>query len=204
MTERPKRKGQEGARSKLRAYFLAHEGQVLDAYALREVAGGITEWARRVRELRQLEGMNIQTDKDDGSLKPGEYILVDAKPLPVFAGAVSKEVRAFVLDRNGFTCQMCGAAAGEPHPDNPARKARLHIGHIVDLSQGGTNEPANLRALCSVCNEGAQNQTMQKPTGRWLLAQVRRAGGVEQEAVLRWLIRKRPDLAKRIVQEGGE
>lgn len=197
-TKRPKNVG-KGARHKLRDYFLSHVGEVIDAYALRKVAGGITEWARRVRELRQLEGMNIQTDKDDSSLKPGEYRLVDTKPLPVFSEGISKEDRAFVLDRNGFTCQMCGAGAGEPHPTNTNMKTRLHIGHILDLSKGGTNDPGNLRVLCSVCNEGAQNMTLPKPTSLWLLQQVRRAGGAEQLDVLKWLVRKYPAQAKKLV-----
>src|SRR5580698_8715543 len=81
--------------------------------------------------------MNIVTHNDRSELKPGEYVLVDLKPLPAFERGISKEVRAYVLDRNGFTCQMCGIAAGEPHPDDGGRKARLHIGHIIDKSMGG-------------------------------------------------------------------
>ena len=181
-----------GARTKLREYFLAHVGEIVDWQTLRKVAGGITEWARRVRELRQLEGMNIETDKDNSALKPGQYRLVNAKPLPVFIGGISKETRAFVLDRNGFTCQMCGAAAGEPHPTDPSRKTRLHIGHIIDLSHGGSDEPQNLRALCSVCNEGAQNITLPRPKASQLLAQLRRAAGEEQLEVLKWLVYKYP------------
>ena len=187
------RKKEDGARSKLRAYFLNNVGQTVDAYTLRDVAGGITEWARRVRELRQLEGYDIRTDKDDSSLKPGEYRLASAKPRPVFSDSISKETRAYVLDRNGFTCQMCGAGAGEPHPANPDMRTRLHIGHIKDLAQGGSNDPANLRALCSVCNEGAQNSTLPRPDAIWLLQQVRRAGQNEQLQVLGFLARKYPN-----------
>ncbi|MDX2206658.1 MAG: HNH endonuclease signature motif containing protein [Gemmatimonadales bacterium] len=183
---------QRGARAKLRAYFLAHPGEVVEWQTLRDVAGGITEWARRVRELRQLEGMNIETDKDSSGLRPGQYRLVDLKPLPVFSSSISKETRAFVLDRNGFTCQMCGAVAGEPHPSDSSRKTRLHLGHIVDLSHGGTDDPQNLRALCSVCNEGAQNITLPRPKATQLLTQIRRAAGTEQVEVLKWLIRKYP------------
>ena len=196
--KRPKNVG-KGARQKLREYFLAHVGEVIDAYTLRKIAGGITEWARRVRELRQLEGMNIQTDKDDSSLKPGEYRLINAKPLPVFASTISKETRAFVLDRNGFTCQMCGAAAGEPHPTKPSMKTRLHISHIKDLSEGGSSEPQNLRALCSVCNEGAQNITLPRPEFIKLIAQVRRARGDVQVEVLKWLLHKYPAEATKLL-----
>lgn len=201
---RKPREKKGSARDNLRAYFLGNVGRVIDWQTLRDVAGGITEWGRRVRELRQLEGWDIRTDKDDSSLKPGQYVLVSSKPRPVFTDAISREVRAFVLDRNGFTCQMCGAAAGEPHPANPQQKTRLHIGHIIDLSQGGTNEPSNLRALCSVCNEGAQNATLPRPEAVWLLAQVRRAGGNEQLGVLEWLLNKFPKQAERMLAKRGE
>ena len=101
----------EGSRAKLRAFFLEHVGEVLQSNDLRAVAA-TSEWARRVRELRNEEGMNIVTHNDRSELKPGEYILVDLKPLPAFERSISKETRAFVLDRNGYTCQMCGAVAG--------------------------------------------------------------------------------------------
>ncbi|CAK8722745.1 Type-2 restriction enzyme KpnI [Candidatus Electronema halotolerans] len=158
-----------GARTKLRQHFLANLGRIMNSDELREVAGGITEWARRVRELRTEEGYQIQTHNDRSDLKPGQYILCDPKPQPAFERSISKEIRALVLDRNGFTCQMCGAVAGEPHPYDSTRKTRLHIGHIIDKSQGGTDDPANLRALCSVCNEGASNLTLERPSAQKLL-----------------------------------
>src|SRR5580658_4514256 len=136
----------KGSRAKLREYFLAHVAKVIDSDELRRIAG-TSEWGRRVRELRNEEGMNIVTHNDRSDLKPGEYLLVDTKPLPAFERGISKELRALVLDRNGFTCQMCGIAAGEPHPDDGGRKARLHIGHIIDKSMGGKDEASNLRAI---------------------------------------------------------
>ncbi|MEP7218006.1 MAG: HNH endonuclease [Bacteroidota bacterium] len=194
-----KTKGDGGARGRLRQYFIENVGKVVTSTKLQEVAG-ISEWGRRVRELRQYEGMKIHTHNDDSSLKPWEYKLVDLKPQPIFDSGISKEVRAFVLDRNGFTCQMCGAAAGEPHPDDNGRKTRLHIGHIIDLSMGGTNDPGNLRALCSVCNEGASNVTLERPKSEKLLVQLRRAPGVEQVKVLEWLIAKFPKQAQELVK----
>jgi 5-methylcytosine-specific restriction endonuclease McrA len=187
-----------GARDKLRQYFLSHLGEVLDSDTLRDIAG-ISEWARRVRELRNEEGYQILTHNDRSDLKPGQYILTDPKPQPAFSREISKEVRAYVLDRNGFTCQMCGAVAGEPHPYDPTRKTRLHIGHIIDKSMGGTDDPSNLRALCSVCNEGAANLTLDRPSHEKLLIQIRRATGADQLKVLEWLIRKFPKQAKELI-----
>ena len=185
-----------GAREKLREHFLANVGRVMEINELREVAGGIAEWARRVRELRNEEGYQIQTNNDRSDLKPGQYLLENPIPQPAFERAISKETRAFVLDRNGFTCQMCGAVAGEQHPYDLHRKTRLHIGHIIDKSQGGIDDSANLRALCSVCNEGASNLTLERPSAQKLLIQVRRAKGGDQLELLDWLIRKYPDHAK--------
>ncbi len=164
---------------------------------LRNVAGGISEWARRVRELRGEEGYQILTHNDRSELKPGEYLLLDSKPKPAFERMISKEVRAMVLDRNGFTCQMCGAVAGEPHPYASNRNTRLHVGHIVDKSLGGSDDYSNLKSVCSVCNEGAANLTSDRPSARKLKAQVRRANSDDQLDVLEWLIMKFP-------QQGAE
>jgi len=180
-------------------FFVEHIGEVLESDTLRDVAG-VSEWARRVRELRNEEGYQILTHNDRSDLKPGQYVLENLIPQPAFAREISKETRSFVLDRNGFTCQMCGAVAGEPHPYDPSRKVRLHIGHIVDKSIGGTDDQSNLRALCSVCNEGAANLTLDRPSHDKLLIQIRRATGADQLKVLEWLIKKYPKQAERIIR----
>lgn len=195
MANKPK-----GARAKLREHFLENVGKVLTSDELREVAG-ISEWARRIRELRSEEGYQILTHNDRSALKPNEYLLENSKPKPAFERGISKETRAFVLDRNGFTCQMCGAVAGETHPYDKTRKTRLHIGHIVDKSQGGTDDASNLNALCSVCNEGASNLTLERPSALKLLSQVRRARGAEQVELLKWLIQKFPKQAREMLEE---
>lgn len=192
-----------GARDKLRIYFLENVGKVLRHEELRDAAGGISEWARRVRELRDEEGYQILTHKDRSNLKPGEYILLDPKPRPAFARNISKELRALVLDRNGFTCQMCGAAAGEPHPYDPSRKTRLHLGHIIDKSQGGSDDINNLRAICSICNEGAANITPDRPSIIKLKTQVRRAPIGDQLEILKWLAEKYPDKITQLLKNGS-
>ena len=184
------------AREKLRRHFLKNIGKILDTDDLRAVSGNISEWARRVRELRDEEGFKILSHNDRSDLKPGQYVLLDPVPAPAFERDISKETRALVLDRNGFTCQMCGAAAGEPHPHDPSRNTRLHIGHVVDKSHGGTDDPSNLKAVCSVCNEGAANITPDRPSATKLLTQLRRARAADQIEVLLWLIKKFPEQTK--------
>lgn len=178
------------AKVKLRAYFRANIGVVLTSNQLKDAVGPeVSEWARRVRELRDEEGWPILTHNDTTSLKPGQYLLKEEPPAHhaiAFKRVISGKLRAEVLDRNGFTCQMCGLSPGDLDPSTN-RKVRLHIGHIVDKSLGGKDELANLRALCSTCNQGAKNITSEKPTSIWLLSQVRRAGQDEQRAVYGWL-----------------
>lgn len=182
-----------GSKERIRQFLLAHIGEVVTSIQIRDAAGtGVSEWARRVRELREQEGWLIETHNDTTDLKPGQYILRE-KPgentAPVFQAGISAKLRAEVLDRNGFTCQMCGLTPGDIDPTTK-RKVRLHIGHIKDKSLGGLDEASNLRALCSTCNQGAKNITGEKPTGIWLLSQIRRAGIDEQRAVFTWLGKK--------------
>ena len=123
-------------------------------------------------------------------MKPNQYLLETTKRVPGFARSISKETRAWVLERNGYTCQMCGVAAGDSDPFNVNRTVRLTMGHIRDKSIGGDDSPQNLRAVCTNCNEGLQNTALPKPDQIHLLAQIRRATINDQEAVLNWLLQK--------------
>ena len=162
---------------------------MVESHELQTAADGAVQYGRRLRELRDEEGWPILSHNDSSELKPGQYMLKHEpvqKEKPQFARSISAKLRAEVLDRNGFTCQMCGLTPGETDPAT-GRPVRLHIGHIKDKSLGGKDEPSNLRALCSTCNQGAKNITSEKPSSIWLLSQVRRAGRDEQEAVYEWL-----------------
>ena len=181
-----------GSKERIRRFLLAHIGEVVTSIQIRDSAGtSVSEWARRVRELREDEGWPILTHNDSTELTPGQYLLKEKPPEKSvkFGRGISAKLRAEVLDRNGFTCQMCGLTPGDIDPATN-RKVRLHIGHIVDKSLGGKEELSNLRTLCSTCNQGAKNITGEKPTGIWLLSQVRRSGQDEQRAVFEWLSKK--------------
>ena len=171
-------------------FFMQNLGKVLESKDIQKASGGAVEWARRVRELRNEDGYQILSHKDRGNLKPNQYLMETDKRVPAFARAISKETRARVLERNGYTCQMCGAAAGDPDPFGSSRTVRLTMGHIIDKSKGGDDSPQNLRAVCTNCNEGLQNTALPKPDQIYLLAQIRRATIKDQEAVLNWLLQK--------------
>lgn len=52
-------------------------------------------------------------------------------------------VKAYVLHRDGYTCQ-----SGR----KTKHSAKLHVHHKVFRSQGGTNSPSNLMTLCETCH----------------------------------------------------
>ena len=180
------------AKEKIRQFLRPRVGEVVTATQLSEVVGsGVTEWARRVRELRSEEGWKISSHNDRDDLKPGEYILEEDPPAIgdyQFSSPISNRLRAEILERNGYTCQMCGIGAGDIMDDG--RKARLHIGHILDKHHGGTKHPTNLRTLCSQCNQGAKNFVKEPPSYSRLLGLIRTASEADQIEILKWLSRK--------------
>ena len=58
------RKKHSGSKELILAYFLANVGTVLESRAIQKASGGASEWARRVRELRNEEGYQILSHKD--------------------------------------------------------------------------------------------------------------------------------------------
>lgn len=179
-----------GSRVRILRFLLANIGRVLDKDEIRAVSGNASEWARRLRELRDEHGYQILSHKDRGELKPGQYLVETDKRLPAIPRLISKETRAFVLDRNGFTCQSCGLGAGDADPFHEGLKVRLTMGHIIDKSKRGTDTPENLRAICTNCNEGLQNTAPPRPDRIELMKQVRRATIDDQLHLLEWLEKK--------------
>jgi hypothetical protein len=53
----------------------------------------------------------------------------------------------------------------------------------------------------TVCNEGASNLTLQRPTLHKLLVQVRRANIADQLGVLEWLTKKFPSQVKNMLKK---
>jgi HNH endonuclease len=178
-----------GSRKRVLDFLLANVGKVVSTKEMR-AAANVSEYARRLRELRDQFGYQIRSHKDLAHLKPGEYVLESPEPSPsyIFSGSgISKETRAFVLERNGYTCQMCGLGASDADPFHPGRKVRLTMGHIIDKSKGGADTADNLRAVCTNCNEGLQNTSPPKPQLVELMKQLRRATIDDQLHALEWL-----------------
>lgn len=78
--------------------------------------------------------------------------MLEGKPLPVGTdyqlGEMYDEynVRQYVLKRDNYTCQCCGA-----HPTK-TKAVKLHVHHIETRRTGG-NAPNNLITLCTACHK---------------------------------------------------
>lgn len=168
-------------KAKIRAYFESRVGEIVTTKEISQVAG-ISDYQRRIRELRNEEGMRILSHIDRHDLKPGEYVLESLHRSPAFGRSMSQQLRTLILERNGYTCQLCGAGPGDPDPFDDTRKVRLHIDHITPISQGGTDDPNNLRVVCSACNAGRANVETPSETALNLIARIRKAPrGVQRE-----------------------
>lgn len=73
-----------------------------------------------------------------------------SKLVAVERGEISDSLRYDILNRDNFTCTICGASAKQG--------ARLHVDHIIPVSKGGKSTPDNLRTLCERCNIGKSNK----------------------------------------------
>jgi hypothetical protein len=70
--------------------------------------------------------------------------------IAVERGEISDSLRYDILNRDNFTCVICGASSRQG--------ARLHVDHIIPVSKGGKSVPSNLRTLCERCNIGKSNK----------------------------------------------
>lgn len=71
-------------------------------------------------------------------------------------GRAWRRLRAKMLVRDNYTCQLCGRVGG-----------RLELDHIVNKAVGGTDDETNLQILCYQCHK-TKTQSESK------------AGGVQQ------------------------
>lgn len=85
-------------------------------------------------------------------------------------------IRFDVLQRCNFACYYCGVPAA-------LGVVELHIDHVLPVSLGGSNEPWNLVAACSLCNLGKADsvpsrEVVQRVRQEWLDYDNPRAGSV--------------------------
>lgn len=66
---------------------------------------------------------------------------------------MTPRLRMSVLERDKFTCQLCGRDKSD--------SVRLQVDHKIPVTKGGKTEPANLWTLCYDCNQGKAARLLQ-------------------------------------------
>ena len=61
-----------------------------------------------------------------------------------------RRLRRRILDERGWRCEDCG------------RAGRLELHHVIEVADGGTDHPDNLKVLCKGCHMAAHGR---KPDG---------------------------------------
>ena len=143
------------AKNKLRDFFLSHVGEDITREKLREIAGGIQDWQRSLRQLRQETGLDIVPTRTG-------YILTSDEPKykPQFRKNIDNKLKYAVLQRDNSTCQRCGANI------HNTPNVRLVVDHKVPVELGGDTTIDNLWTLCSDCNGGKQAFFVDENTDR--------------------------------------
>ncbi|MBV9535751.1 MAG: HNH endonuclease [Solirubrobacterales bacterium] len=65
---------------------------------------------------------------------------------------IPDRLRREILDRDGHTCQLCGAPATD-------------VDHVVPLAAGGDDHPSNLASLCRSCHRRKTGQQAARARG---------------------------------------
>ena len=104
---------------------------------------------RRVCGILPVSKVVVETAEFDLQLLKA---IADGKPVPQGEDYQQGEmyghynVRQYVLWRDGYTCQCCGAHTTKK------KEGRLHVHHLESRKTGG-NAPSNLIILCDSCHE---------------------------------------------------
>lgn len=110
---------------------------------------GIIESVRRLRELRDQEGFNILSYRDDPSLKANEYMVGDPIQVPVKPNQPSKREFAMHLATHPW-CDSCKKMAGDRRTKDPSTLVKLNVHKKTD---------SEFLVLCTDC-EGKIDDTV--------------------------------------------
>jgi len=144
------RKQKISARDKILLFLRENVGVSVSGEEISYVAN-ITDWPRRVRELRTEYGWPVvtkQTGRPD--LPVGVYLLEMDRQAPVHDRLIPDPVRFAVLRRDSYQCLHCSWHINEWNKADP-RILELH--HKKHHAKGGDNTAENLITLCNICHD---------------------------------------------------
>lgn len=124
-------------------------GEPVESETLARISG-ISEYARRVRELRNEEGFVIDSTRTRPELGQNDYFVVEIRDVDE-KNRISAQARYEQLQREA-ACRICGRTV--EHSGVKYMEVD-HIESFVDHDDpGAVNDPSNLRTLCNECHHG--------------------------------------------------
>lgn len=145
------------AKTRVREYLIANEGNVVNRDELDYVANTAKESVRRLRELRDEEGWPIESYIDDPLLRPGQYRLVSAAEedrRDIRQRIYLEDLRERIFERDDYTCQKClrNREKAEKAGDTRFYLEIHHIKAVADqldaLPESELNDEGNLVTYC--------------------------------------------------------
>jgi hypothetical protein len=150
-----------GARQRILKLFQTFPQKVITGEQLAYVAL-ISEWPRRVRELRTELGWRIATQNTGRpDLSPSEYVLESTKQLPQHDRKIPDAVYVEVLERDKHSCRKKGCGWSPTRRIAGDRRQFIEVHHIEHHKAGGANTAENLITLCNVHHDEAHRREME-------------------------------------------
>lgn len=136
------------ARDKILVFLRKNIGRPVTGEELSYVSN-ISDWPRRVRELRTEYGWPILT-KNTGKpdLPVGYYLLLEDRQDQIHDRKIPQTIRSQVLDRDNQACRKCNWPKVNA-PDLDLNRNRLELHHIKHHVDKGENTLENLVTLCN-------------------------------------------------------
>jgi 5-methylcytosine-specific restriction endonuclease McrA len=149
-TELYERIFEEGSgKGRIREYLRDKVGEPVKSERIARVSG-ISQYARRIRELRNEEGFVIDSTRTRAELGQNDYFVVEIRDVDE-KRRITAQTRFEQLQRED-TCAICGR--GVDHPEVSYMEVD-HIESFVDFEDPEkVNDPDNLRTLCDDCHHG--------------------------------------------------
>jgi hypothetical protein len=85
----------------------------------------------------------------DGCNSAAHHLKSASGRLPKGSGRRREIERAYVIERDGSRCHLCG---------KKCKPEDIHLDHVIPLSQGGSHELTNLRVAHAFCNLSKRNR----------------------------------------------
>lgn len=136
-------------KGRIREYLKDKVGEPVRSERLARISG-ISQYARRVRELRNEEGFVIDSTRTREQLGQNDYFVVEIRDVDE-KNRISAQARYEQLQREK-ACRLCGRTVD--HPDVRYMEVD-HVESFIDYDDPDeVNDPSNLRTLCNECHHG--------------------------------------------------